>query len=60
MTWTFLMPAVTGWFRRWLDPIEGAGMRVSAIGAAVVTVVYAVTLTIFAAVTWLQFWDYLD
>ena len=30
------------------------------IGAAVVVAVYAVTLTIFASVTWLQFWDYLD
>ena len=59
MTW-FLMPAVTGWFRRWLDPVQGAGVRVSAIGAGVVAAVYAVTLTIFASVTWLQFWDYLD
>jgi hypothetical protein len=59
MTW-FLMPAVTGWFRRWLDPVEGAGTRVSVIGAAIVAGVYAVTLTIFATVTWLQFWDYLD
>ena len=59
MTW-FLMPAVTGWFRRWLDPVEGAGARVSVIGAAVVVGVYIVTLTIFASVTWLQFWDYLD
>ena len=24
MTW-FLMPLVTGWFRRWLDPVDGAG-----------------------------------
>ena len=24
MTW-FLMPVVTGWFRRWLDPVDGAG-----------------------------------
>ena len=59
MTW-FLMPAVTGWFRRWLDPVEGAGLRTSVIGASVVAGVYAVTLTIFASVTWLQFWDYLD
>ena len=58
MTW-FLMPAVTGWFRRWLDPVEGAGTRVSVIGGAVVAGVYAVTLTLFASVTWLQFWDYL-
>jgi antibiotic biosynthesis monooxygenase (ABM) superfamily enzyme len=59
MTW-FLMPTVTGWFRRWLDPVEGAGVRTSVIGAAVVAGVYAGTLTIFASVTWLQFWDYLD
>ena len=59
MTW-FLMPAVTGWFRRWLDPVEGAGARVSAIGAGVVAGGYAVTQAIFASVTWLQFWDYLD
>ena len=59
MTW-FLMPAVTGWFRRWLDPIEGAGTRVSVLGAAVVAGVYALTLAFFASVTWLQFWDYLD
>ncbi len=59
MTW-FLMPVVTGWFRRWLDPVDGAGLRVSVIGAGVAAAVYAVTLTIFASVTWLQFWDYLD
>ena len=59
MTW-FLMPVVTGWFRRWLDPVDGAGARVSLVGAAVVAAVYAATLTIFASVTWLQFWDYLD
>jgi antibiotic biosynthesis monooxygenase (ABM) superfamily enzyme len=59
MTW-FLMPVVTGWFRRWLDPVDGAGARVSLTGAAVVVAVYAVTLTIFASITWLQFWDYLD
>ena len=59
MTW-FLMPVVTGWFRRWLDPVDGAGARISLTGAAVVVAVYAVTLTIFASITWLQFWDYLD
>ena len=55
------MPAVTGWFRRWLDPVEGAGARLSVIGAAaVVAGVYAVTLAIFASVTWLQLWVYLE
>jgi antibiotic biosynthesis monooxygenase (ABM) superfamily enzyme len=57
MTW-FLMPVVTGWFRRWLDPVDGAGWRVSLIGAGVVVVVYVATLTLFASVQWLQFWDY--
>jgi antibiotic biosynthesis monooxygenase (ABM) superfamily enzyme len=59
MTW-FLMPVVTGWFRRWLDPVDGAGVRISLFGAGVVVAVYAVTLTLFASVTWLQFWDYID
>jgi hypothetical protein len=59
MTW-LLMPLVTGWFRRWLDPVDGAGTRLSLIGAAVVVGVYAVTLTVFASLTWLQFWDYQD
>lgn len=56
----FFMPAVTGWFRRWLDPIDGAPRTVSLIGALVVVVVYAVTLTVFASIKWLQFWDYFD
>lgn len=53
-----LMPVVTGWFRRWLDPVDGAGRRVSLAGAAVVAAGYALTLTIFASVTWLQFWQH--
>lgn len=57
MTW-FLMPVVTGWFSRWLDPVDGAGLGVSARGATIVALVYAATLTLFASVTWLQFWDY--
>nr|WP_296776788.1 antibiotic biosynthesis monooxygenase [Rhodococcus sp. (in: high G+C Gram-positive bacteria)] len=56
----FFMPAVTGWFRRWLDPIDGAPRTVSLIGALAVVVVYAVTLTLFASIKWLQFWDYFD
>jgi hypothetical protein len=59
LTWV-LMPAVTGWFRRWLDPVDGAGVRVSLIGAGVIVIGYALTLTLFASVQWLQFWDYLD
>jgi antibiotic biosynthesis monooxygenase (ABM) superfamily enzyme len=59
MTW-FFMPAVTGWFRRWLDPVDGAAPRTSLIGAAIVAVVYLATLALFASVNWLQFWDYLD
>lgn len=57
MSW-FLSPAVAACFRRWLDPIDGAGWRISAVGAAVVVVVYALTLLLFASVQWLQYWDY--
>ncbi len=57
MTWIF-MPVVTGWFRRWLDPIQGAGLRVTLVGALVVVVAYAATLTLFASVTFLQFWQH--
>lgn len=53
-----LMPNVTRPFKRWLDPVDGAGWRVGAAGAAVIVVGYAVTLAVFATVTWLQFWDY--
>jgi len=59
MTW-FFMPTVTGWFRRWLDPVDGAGPRTSLIGAGIVVVVYLATLALFASVNWLQFWDYVD
>lgn len=55
MTWIF-MPAVTGWFRRWLDPSSGAGSRVTLIGVLVILAVYLATLTLFATVPWLQFW----
>ncbi len=56
MTW-FLMPLVTRWFRRWLDPVDGAGVRVSAAGAAIVALGYVAFLTLFATVSWLDFWD---
>jgi antibiotic biosynthesis monooxygenase (ABM) superfamily enzyme len=59
MTW-LLMPAVTRWFRRWLDPVDGAGPRVGLTGAVAVAAVYTATLTTFATVHWLQFWDYMD
>jgi antibiotic biosynthesis monooxygenase (ABM) superfamily enzyme len=59
MTYLF-MPWVTGWFRRWLDPIDGAGRRTTLIGLLVVLVVYAVSLGLFGSVQWLQFWDYAD
>ncbi|WP_040772783.1 antibiotic biosynthesis monooxygenase [Nocardia pneumoniae] len=54
----FLSPAVAARFRRWLDPIDGAGWRISAAGAAVIVVLYALTLLLFASAKWLQYWDY--
>lgn len=56
----WLMPAVTRPFRRWLDPVDGAGRRISVLGGAAVVALYAVTLAVFASVKWLQFWDYVD
>jgi antibiotic biosynthesis monooxygenase (ABM) superfamily enzyme len=56
----WLMPAVTRPFRRWLDPVDGAGWRISVIGAAVVIGLYAVTLALFKFVKWLQYWDFAD
>jgi antibiotic biosynthesis monooxygenase (ABM) superfamily enzyme len=56
----WLMPNVTRPFRTWLDPIDGAGLRISAIGAAVVILGYGLTLALFASVKWLQFWDFAD
>lgn len=56
----FFMPFVTGLFRRWLDPIQGAGLRVTVIGAVIVVAAYLVTLTLFANVAWLQFWQHPD
>jgi uncharacterized protein len=46
-----LMPLATRRFARWLDPVEGASRRVTAIGALVVLAVYAVCLTVFALVS---------
>lgn len=53
-----LMPAATWLFSFWLDPDRGSSVKVSILGAVVVAVLYAVTLSIFASVRWLQFWDY--
>ena len=51
-----LMPLATRAFSRWLDPVDGAGLRVSVFGAVAVVAVYAVTLWLFAAVDSLDFW----
>ncbi len=57
MQW-WLMPWASRPFRRWLDPVDGAGWRSSLAGAAVIMLLYTVTLLLFGSVTWLQFWDY--
>jgi hypothetical protein len=54
----WLMPLASRVFRRWLDPIDGAGVAVSVRGAVVVVALYALTLALFASITWLQYWDY--
>jgi uncharacterized protein len=53
-----LMPAVTWLFRRWLDPVRGAAAGVTLLGVGLIVLTYLVTLTIFASVTWLQFWQH--
>lgn len=53
-----LMPSAAKRMRRWLDPVDGAVPGVNLRGTALIVVVYAVTLAIFASVTWLQFWHY--
>lgn len=59
MQW-WLMPAVSRPFRTWLDPIDGAGVRISVAGAVAIVALYALTFTVFATVHELQFWDYKD
>jgi len=59
MTW-WLMPWVSAPFGRWLDPVDGAGWRVSVLGAAVVLLGYVLTLLLFATVRYLQYWDFAD
>lgn len=56
LTWV-LMPTVTKWFRRWLDPVDGADRRTSLIGSSIIAGGYAGSLAIFASVSWLQFWN---
>ena len=51
----YLYNALTG---RWLDPVDGRGWRISAVGAAAVLLGYAVTLAVFATARGLQYWDY--
>ncbi len=46
-----LVPTVSVPARRWLDPIDGAPARISAAGAAVIAVCYAVLLALFALVS---------
>lgn len=53
-----LMPLATRLFTRWLDPVDGASVRVSVLGVLVVIAVYAATLWLFAAVQWLDFWTH--
>ena len=55
MQW-LLMPTVSRWCRRWLDPVDGAGLRVTLRGAVVAVLVYVVSLAAFATVDVLQFW----
>lgn len=59
MQW-WLMPWAAKPFRRWLDPVDGNSLRSNLAGAGVILLVYVGCLAIFANVTWLQFWDYVD
>ena len=56
MQWC-LMPTVASWCRRWLDPVDGASLRISLRGTAVAVIVYAASLTTFATVEALQYWS---
>ncbi|MCK8615728.1 antibiotic biosynthesis monooxygenase [Gordonia sp. C13] len=59
MQW-WLMPWAAKPFRRWLDPVDGDGLRSNLAGTVTILLLYIVCLVIFANVTWLQFWDYVD
>ncbi len=56
LTW-LLMPTATRIFRFWLDPVDGAPLKPTLIGVAIILAVYAVTLGVFT-IKELQFWDY--
>lgn len=53
-----LTPLAAKVFKRWLDPAEGAAIRITVLGGVVLGVLYAASLWLFASVRWLQFWDY--
>jgi antibiotic biosynthesis monooxygenase (ABM) superfamily enzyme len=53
-----LTPLATKVFARWLDPVDGAAMRITVLGAVAVGALYAASLWLFASARWLQFWDY--
>lgn len=53
LTWV-VMPLAVRVLRRWLDPVEGASLRVSLVGAAAVCGGYALFLVIFGTVPFLQ------
>ena len=55
-----LMPTATRIFRFWLDPIDGAPLKPTLLGIAIILFVYALTLLAFAVFRDLQFWDYMD
>jgi uncharacterized protein len=59
MTW-WLMPWVSRPFARWLDPVDGADRRTSVVGALVIIACYGLTLGLFAAVKYLQYWDFIN
>jgi antibiotic biosynthesis monooxygenase (ABM) superfamily enzyme len=56
MQW-WLMPTASSWCRRWLDPVDGADRRIALRGTAIAVGVYALSLTAFATVDVLQYWD---
>lgn len=45
-----LVPAVSRPFGRWLDPIDGASVRISVAGATVIAIAYGVLLVVFPVV----------
>jgi hypothetical protein len=53
-----LVPAAVVVLRRWLDPVDGSGLRTSLAGALILIVFCAAMLLLFATVKDLQFWDY--